>query len=293
MMKRTIATIARTSVAALLGFVLTTTGLRAQGLSYDVSTSGSDGTSSTGGAPEQMVMTAHGQFSGSNARIDVTKGATAGGFMSAGTYMISNSAKGTSISVNPAKRQYTVINLAALGKSTDQMQASMSGVAKEAITDVKVAVEDLGVGEPIAGYATHKYRLTESSTMSMKAMGMSTATKSSSITDVWVAPALDGSLDPISHPDGGVPTGMTAEQTTQLNAAYAKIGKGLWLKSVYTTTDDDSQDQGATVVTTVISNVKKGAISPSVFVVPAGYKEVSYMNALQANMPADEHGSPE
>ena len=144
--------------------------LGAQGLSYDMSTTAS-GPDRTGAVSTRNMMAAHGQFASGNSRIDVTQSMSPGGMMGQGTYMITNGSKGTVTSVDPAKHQYTVIDIAELGKTANDMQAALGGMAKIEVANVKVDVQDLGAGEPLDGYATWKYRISQSYTMNMTVMG--------------------------------------------------------------------------------------------------------------------------
>ena len=248
--------------------------LGAQGLSYDMSTVGS-GPDRSGNITTRNFMTGHGQFAGGNSRIDVSESLSPGGMMSAGTYMITSASKGTVTSVDPAKRQYTVIDIAELGKSATEMQAALGGIAKTELADVNVAIEDLGPGEPLDGYSTYKYRISESFAMKMTVMGHTISTPSHSTTDVWVAPQLDGIMDPSARPAIANPTGPMAELTRQMMAAYGKMRKGLMLKRVSTSEGGSGAHRHSTTMTTTITNVKKAPISPSVFQVPAGYAKVS------------------
>jgi hypothetical protein len=274
--------IAHTARATLLAASLALTStLHAQGLSYDMSTIGS-GPDRTGAVTTHNFMTAHGQFTAGMSRIDVTESLAPGGMMGAGTYMITSRSKGTVTSVDPAKHQYTVIDIAELGKTATDLQTAMGGMAKTEIADVKVALEDLGPGEPLDGYATYKYRLTQSFTMNMTVMGRTISTPSQSTTDLWVAPQLDGLMDPSSHPPTGSATGPMAELTSQLTTAYGKMRKGLMLKRVSTTEGGTGAHKHTTVITTVITNVKKTAINPGVFEVPAGYTKVALLDAVGA-----------
>jgi hypothetical protein len=283
--------IARTARATLLVASLTLTStLHAQGLSYDMSTIGS-GPDRTGAVTTKNFMTAHGQFAGGMSRIDVTESLSPGGMMGAGTYMITSRSKGTVTSVDPAKHQYTVIDIAELGKSATDLQAAMGGIAKTEIADVKVALEDLGAGEPLDGYATYKYRLTQSFTMNMTVMGHTISSPSQSTTDLWVAPQLDGLMDPSSHPPTGTTTGPMAELTSQLTTAYGKMRKGLMLKRVTTNEGGAGAHKHTTIITTTITNVKKTAINPGVFEVPAGYTKVALMDAA-AEAGAAARGKP-
>jgi hypothetical protein len=160
------------------------------------------------------------------------------------------------------------------------MQGALGGMAKTEVTDVKVGIEDLGPGEPLDGYATYKYRLTQSFTMNMSVMGRTISTPSQSTTEIWVAPALDGLMDPSARPPESVSTGPMAELTKQVLVAYGKMRKGLMLKRVSTTEGGTGAHKHSSTMTTTITNVKKTAISPSVFDVPAGYTKVELMDAV-------------
>jgi hypothetical protein len=209
-----------------------------------------------------------------------------GGMMGTGTYMITNGAKGTVTSVNPAKHQYIVMDIAEMGKTANNMQAALGGMAKMEFADVKVDLQDLGAGEPIDGYATWKYKLVQSDTMKMTMMGRTINTPSASTTEIWVAPQLDGLMDPSARPLVTTPTGPMAELMRQLTAQYGKMKKGLPLKRVTTIVSGEGPRQHTRVMTTTITNVKKTAISPSVFEVPSGYTKIDKAAALTAGAAA-------
>jgi hypothetical protein len=288
MMTNTNARAARATM--LVASLALTTTLHAQGLSYDMSTTGS-GPDRSGAVMTRKFLSAHGQFAAGMSRIDVTESLSPGGMMAAGTYMITSRSKGTVTSVDPAKHQYTVIDIAELGKTATDLQAAMGGVAKTEFADVKVSLEDLGAGEPLEGYATYKYRLTQSFTMNMTIMGRTISTPSQSTTDLWVAPQLDGLMDPSSHPPTGTVSGPMAELTSQLTTAYGKMRKGLMLKRVSTSEGGTGAHKHTTIVTTTITNVRKAAINPGVFEVPAGYTKVALLDAA-AEAGAAAHARP-
>jgi hypothetical protein len=267
--------------------------LGAQGLSYDMSTTGT-GPDRSGAMSTRNFMSAHGQFTGGNSRLDVTQSMAPGGFMGAGTYMITNGPKGTVTSVDPAKHQYTVLDIAEMGKAASDMQASLGGIAKMEFTDIKVDLQDLGAGEPIDGYATYKYKLTQSYTMKMTMMGHAINSPSTSTTEIWIAPQLDGLMDPSARPVVATPTGPMAELMRQLTAQYMKMKKGLPLKRISTIESGEGARQRTNTMTTTITNVKKSAISPSVFEVPAGYAKVDMADAIGAGAAEAkaQHGKP-
>jgi hypothetical protein len=259
--------------------------LGAQGLSYDMSTTAT-GPDRSGAIATRNFMAAHGQFTGGNSRLDVTQSMAPGGFMGAGTYMITNGPKGTVTSVDPAKRQYTVLDIAEMGKTASDMQASLGGIAKMEFTDIKVDLQDLGAGDPIDGYATYKYKLTQSYTMKMTMMGRAMNTPSTSTTEIWIAPQLDGLMDPGARPVTATPTGPMAELMRQLTAQYTKMKKGLPLKRVTTIVSGDGAHQRTNTMTTTITNVKRSAISQSVFEVPSDYAKVDMMDMVKGSAAA-------
>jgi hypothetical protein len=128
--------------------------------------------------------------------------------------------------------------------------------------------------------------------MNMIVMGRTMSTPSQSITDVWVAPQLDGLMDPSARPPVAATTGPMVELTKQLTLAYAKVRKGLMLKRVSTMDSGEGARKHTTTMTTTITNVKKSAISPSVFEVPSGYTQVELGDAVAAQAAAGKHAKP-
>ncbi|HEV7705026.1 MAG TPA: hypothetical protein VGO46_12075 [Gemmatimonadaceae bacterium] len=288
-----IARVVRRATTALFAVSLVLSGaLNAQGLSYDMATTATSPDRS-GAIATHNMMAAHGQFASGNSRIDVTQSMSPGGMMGQGTYMITNASKGTVTSVDPAKQQYTVIDIGELGKTASDMQSALGGMAKIDIADIKVDVQDLGAGEPLDGYPTFKYRITQGYTMNMVVMGHTMSTPTLSVTDVWVAPQLDGLMDPSARPPVATTAGPMAELTKQLTVAYAKVRKGLMLKRVSTMDNGEGARKHTTTITTTITNVNKTSISPSVFEVPASYKKVELMDAVTAQAAASKHAKPE
>jgi hypothetical protein len=254
----------------------------AQGLSYDILTTGS-GTGRGGSSETRTFMAAHGQFAGGKSRLDITESMSRGGMMGAGTYMIMNTAKGTTTMVDPAKREYLELNPSELAKSTAGLQQMVGGMVKQELSGVRVNLEELGAGETIEGYATVKYRLTDDYTMKTSIMGRTTETIEHSTTELWVAPKLDGIMNPLARPAASAATGPMAELTTELTKAYAKVRQGVMLKSIRTNESVTNGKSNSSTMTMTLSNVKRASISASVFEVPSDYaKAASPLDALGA-----------
>jgi len=246
----------------------------AQGLSYDMKTSGTGIGRGSSDTATRVMTAAHGQFSNGKARLDVTQSPMVGGMMGQGTYMLASSTSSVSTFVDPAKRQYFEIDRDDLAKTGAALQGMTSGLVKTDVSDVAVTEEALGPGEAIEGYATAKYRITDSYTMSMSIMGHNTRTTEHSTTDLWIAPKLDGIMNPMSRQAPAGVSGPMAALTTELTKAYAKIGKGIVLRTTRTSLSETGGKQKTMTMTTEISNIKQMAIGPAVFVVPADYTKV-------------------
>jgi hypothetical protein len=65
------------------------------------------------------------------------------------------------------------------------------------------------------------------------------------------------------------------------------------LKRVSTSESGEGARKRSTTVTTTITNVKKSAISASVFEVPAGYTQVELLDAMGAPRTAPHAAKPE
>jgi succinyl-CoA synthetase alpha subunit len=122
--------------------------------------------------------------------------------------------------------------------------------------------------------------------MNMTVIGRTISSPSQSSTDVWVAPQLDGIMDPSSRPTFSAPTGPMAELAKQMMTAYGKMRKGLMLKRVTTVEGGTGDHKHTTTMTTTITNVKKAPISASVFEVPASYAKVEILDAIGAGAQA-------
>lgn len=267
------------NVVALVAVAAGSHSIGAQGLTYDMRmTGGRDG----GGGhamPAQTVMTAHGQFSGGNSRMDIDQSMMPGGMMGKGTYIIVRSNSRTELIVDPEKRSYIEINPDSMAKFAAAAQGALGGMVKSEMTDVSAGVEELGPGEAIQGYATIKYRLTSGYTMTTSVMGRTSRTTERSTTDMWVAPKLAGLFNPMAR--GAQPVAGTSAFADKMAAAYAKIGKGVPIKTV--TQSVTTGDHGSTSTSTMeLLNIRTGAINPSVFEVPAGYTKTDIMAGMGA-----------
>ncbi len=266
------------TVAALIAVAGGSRSAQAQGLTYDMRmTAARDG----GGhaSPAQTLMTAHGQFSGGNSRMDIDQTMMPGGMMGKGTYIIVRRDSRTELIVDPEKKSYMEINPDSMARFAAAAQGALGGMVKSEMTDVSADVQQLGPGEVIQGYATMKYRMTTGYTMTTSVMGRTSRTTEHATTDMWIAPKLAGLFNPMAR--GAQPAAGTSAFADKMAAAYSRIGAGVPIKTVTQTVT--TGDHGSTSTSTMeLLNIKTGAISPSVFEVPPGYTKMDIMAGMGA-----------
>lgn len=262
-------TFIRFGATALLAAAPALATVGAQGYSFDVTSSGTDPRSGNA----QVMGVSHGRWEKDLTRIDIIESPARGGMMGKGTYMIATRATGITTFVDPAKQQYYEFNSTEMAAAATELQGAMAGVAKMEAVDIHVDMEDLGAGETIEGYATWKYRLTQSYTMRMTILGHNNDTKQHTVSELWIAPALLGDLNPGSRPAASA-NGMLKELTETTYKAYAKLKPGAMLRMINTSTSGDGAKARNRVTTMNLSNFRRESFSASIFQVPAGYKKI-------------------
>lgn len=250
----------------------------AQGLTYEMKMT-LQRTGSTGSADATPVMAGRGQFSNGNSRMDMDASVMPLGIMGKGTYVIVKSGSRTELIVDPAKRQYFEINTDSMTRFASNAQSAVGGLVKMNTSGATADVQPLGPGEIIQGYATMKYRLTYSATTTVSVLGRTRRSATTTTSDIWVAPKLAGLFNPA--PGAGSPMGGNSDAAQKYAAAYAKIGKGVPIKTVSQTLEAGDQSSSATM-TMELLNIKQGRIDPSVFEIPAGYTKIDITPVMTA-----------
>lgn len=232
------------------------------------------------------------------ARMDF-EGEQRGGMVKKGGFIILDATKGTMTVVDPEERKAMVMEPQALGGMMD----AMGGMMKMEVSDVKVATESLGAGESILGYATRKYKVMRSFTLTVTVMGRKNVTRDQSESELWVADrfiedkAFEAWATNFARGFGGM--GGDAFKAL-IDAERANAPKGTVLKSVMRSTNTDAGGKATTVTTTMeMQELKKLSLDAGLFEVPAGYEvvdlkaQLAEANAEMAKARADcekEHG---
>lgn len=249
----------------------------AQGLTYDMKMAMQKGIGATTG-DAQVLMSGHSQFSDGNSRMDMNESVMPNGFMGKGTSMIVRSGTRNIWIVDPAKQQYIEINMDSVANLSFTSLNIMGGLVKMETSDVTVDMQSMGPGETIQGYTTVKYRLTTNFTSTTSILGRKKRSKNITTTDIWVAPQLAGLYNPASAASQG---GGGSDLTRKTRAAYAKVAKGAYIRTVSQT--QSSGDHASAMTTTMeLLNIKHARVPSSAFEVPKGYAKIDGTAALAA-----------
>lgn len=263
-------------VAALPLLLLAAAPTAEPGITYDFSITAS---SAQGNAKPREVykMQGRGQVAGGNARVDLADVKGGAQAVESGGYVIVRDEGARMLMVDPKEKQYYAFDPAEMLAATNSMMKSMGSMVKMEMANPRVTLEVLGDGGTIHGYATRKVRMTQSYSMTVRAMGFGGTTKSADTTDMWIATSLKDIGNPFlrmgnaaAQVDFGNP-----EYARQLKAANARMPAGVPLKSESRTVSVD--EKGKTSVShsvMEITNLRQGDVPRSAFDIPASYKEI-------------------
>ena len=166
----------------------------------------------------------------------------------------------------------------------DQMGVSgvMGGMVKIKVANPRVNVKDLGDGEKIEGYATHKRSIDISYDMSIDMGGTTMGMSMSTSTQAWVTDQIPMEAATFLQ-TGELHTGF--DDIDKLIAAQAKGIDGFPLRQITTISMTQNGAKMDAKTTTNVSGIQKKAIPASEFVVPAGFtKTESPMEKMMKSM---------
>lgn len=199
-----------------------------------------------------------------------------GGLVKKGGFILLDAGKGTITVIDPEEKKAMVMEPSALGGMMNAM--GMGGMMKMEVSDVKVATESMGAGEPILGFATRKYKVSRSYTLTVTIMGRKNVNKEQSESEVWMADRVidDRAFEEWAKNFGRGFGGMGGEAFKALiEAEQANAPKGTLLKAVTRSTMTDGGGKATTTTTTMeMQELKKLSLDAGLFEVPAGYEVV-------------------
>jgi len=220
-----------------------------------------------------MVMNA--QAEGEQARIEFTE--TKNPIFTQGSYMLVN-AKGEMVIVNPEKKTYAKLDLAAMMEGLGgAMDAMAKAGFKMEFKDPKVEKLLEEPGGEILGYPTTHYRWHTTYTMVMHIPVMGDRSyPGDSVEDVWTTTALNLPAQTVKAFQSMGQNQFSGEMKKMIDTAKVKM-TGFQLKRIVVAKGQGGKGSQTTTTTTEVTKLQKADIPASRFVIPAGYTETDMM----------------
>lgn len=237
----------------------------------------------TGDGPGQN-MTAQIRVLEQRLRMDFEEGSMPG--LSAGGYMLFDATKGQMIMVSPQEKSAMIMSGEGMASAMDAM-----GGMKMDVTDASTTVEPLGPGGEILGLPTQRYRVRQSFTITVSAMGQSQSSTMQNDIETWMTTALPAEQQQAFEAfernfmrSTSNMAAMGGEVFKKLaDELQAKMPKGFALKQVQTSTTTMSGQTSTSKATMEVTSMATADLDPSLFEVPADYR-VQDMSQLMRQM---------
>src|SRR5215212_8602789 len=230
-------------------------------------------TEPNGKTKDYVVMSGRAMVTAKAGRLDIDEASKERGAMGEkGGYILYDPT--SMMIVSPKDKQILKFTFDDVEKGMSALAANMPGM-RIAITDVAVNFEKLGPGESLLGMSTTKYRITQDYKIAMKVAFMNRNSTEHIVQDYWMADQKSGFSNPFARmgsmrPIGG---GAFAELMTKSAEATAKMGKGIPLKTLTTTTSANDKGETTTNVATMeVTELQAGNVDDALLVAPADYQ---------------------
>ncbi len=232
---------------------------------------------------EARDMTATVRLQSGNARMDFTDGK--GPMGQKGGYILITSTPPQFAIISDKDKSVMVMDPAAFGSGFGALMNNP--MMKFTISNARWSFKDLGAGEVIQGYRTRHVRVYSGSEMEMKVLGMTNKSITNDSSDQWIASVVDVDEEAMAAWGKSFTTGLKSTNP-EMAAEFARYQKeysrkGMVLKS--TTWSNVTDGKGKTtsdVITMEATDIKNGAIDPSVFKFPEGYQVTNLGEAMKA-----------
>jgi hypothetical protein len=288
---------------AVAGSVLTlaaaTPRVFSPGYTYRMRVSGQT-TEANGKTKDFVVMSGRAMVTSTNGRLDIDEASKEHGAMGEkGGYFLYD--QSSMMIVSPKDKQILKFSFDDLEKGVSALTATPG--MRITISDVAVNFENLGAGEPLLGMSTTKYRITQNYKLAMKVAFVNRNSTEHVVQDVWMADQKRGFANPFARMGGMRPGGggAFAELMSKTAEANARMGKGIPVKTVTTTTSTNDKGEHTTNVATMeLTELAAGDVDDALLVPPADYQvmdmgeqtkamaaQMEQAKAAQAGQPAD------
>ena len=260
-------------------------------------------TEPNGKTKDYVVMSGRAMVTAKGGRLDIDEASRERGAMAEkGGYILYDPT--SMMIVNPREKQILKFTFDDLEKGMSALAANVPGM-RISITDVAVDFEKLGPGESILGMSTTKYRITQDYKIAMKVAFMNRNSTEHIVQDYWMADEKAGFSNPFARmgsmrPVGG---GAFAELMTKSAEATAKMGRGIPVKTVTTTTSTTDKGEKTTSVSTMeVTELQAGNVDDAQLVPPSDYQVLdmgeqtkamaTQMEQAKAAQAAEQGGQP-
>jgi hypothetical protein len=230
-------------------------------------------TEPNGKTKDYVVMSGRAMVTAKGGRMDIDTAAKERGAMAdKGGYILYDPT--SMMIVSPKDKQILKFTFEDMEKGMGALAANVPGM-RIAITVVSVNFEKLGPGEELLGMATTKYRVTQDYKIAMKVAFMNRNSTEHIVQDYWMTEQKSGFANPFSRMGSARPVGggAFAELMTKNAEAVAKMGKGIPIKTLTTTTSTSDKGEKTTSVTTMeVTELQAGNVDDALLVPPADYQ---------------------
>jgi hypothetical protein len=242
------------------------------GYTYRMRISG-QATDANGKTKDYVVMSGRAMVTPKAGRLDIEESSKERGAMGEkGGYILYEPT--SMMIVSPKDKQILKFTFDDLEKGMSALAANVPGM-RVAITDVAVNFEKLGPGEPLLGLTTTKFRITQDYKLAVKVAFVNRNTTEHIVQEYWMADQKRGFSNPFSRMGSLRPggAGAFAELMSKTAEATAKMGKGIPVKTLTTTTStNDKGEKSTNVATMEVTELKAGDIDDALLVAPSDYQ---------------------
>ncbi len=252
------------------------------GMSYTFTTTTSESDESFAAAGKTVSkMVGKVEIGGDKARIEFAenKGGAGAPGLSKDGYIIMHDGGATMFMVDPKEKQYIKMDAKKMGSAFSQMSSMMGGMMSIDVKDPKLSVRKLGAGESILGYATEKWQVDQSYTMTIKSFGFSSTTTDESRMTMWFAPQLKSQelMNPffdMARNLGAMFAGNKEwEQVAMGPSKELPQAAALKMEGTSKTTNDKGKSSYS-ITSMEMTDLNRGDIPAARFELPSGYKMV-------------------
>lgn len=269
----------RFAVALGLGVILATAPAAAQdvaGLTFDVSVT-------TGDSAAGMLQTGSGWIAGNRSRMDLrgqgNPAQSVPGMPGQNISLLVHDSAGVPIIAMVDHDSKKVMYPSKMMEQLREMMASLPEQPQMTFKVSNVAIDSLGAGETISGFATKRFRLKADISMAMNMMGEEMEQTMHLETEGDYAEELSEFMDPLQGSrmfqtfTSGMPF-MDSSATAELGKLVQAIPRGLPIRQVDRMSGIMEGGEPVQGAVTALTNIKRATFPASVFSIPEGYTEM-------------------